>query len=150
MIDTQAGRRAASHELEDEAVDLVEHPRVFHSERREVIHIKEAAVVNFLRGDPPKCQPVRLRVEQLIERVEAARIARFAVDPRQCLFDRLLHLRRFRASALQTSLDDFLFTDALRDALRIGFGALRQIFKRGQNALQFGVKIFVLMFGKIL
>ena len=119
-------------------------------DRRQIINIKEAAVINFLRGDPPKRQPVRLRVKQLIERIEAARIARFAVDPRQCLFDRLLHLRRFRASTLQTSLDDFLFTDALRDALRIGFGALRQIFKRGQNALQFGVKIFVLMFGKIL
>ena len=131
-------------------MNSVEYLGKLNPDRCQIINIKKAAVINFLRGDPPKCDPVRLRIEQLIEGIEAARVARFAVDPRQCLFDRLLYLRRFRAPALQTSFDDFLFTDALRDPLGIGFGALRQIFKRGQNALQFGVKIFVLMFGKIL
>src|SRR5438046_9498808 len=90
-------------------------------DRRQIINIKKAAVINFLRGDPPKCDPVRLRIEQLIEGIEAARVARFAVDPRQCLFDRLLYLGLFRTPALQTSVDDLRFTSALRDTLGRGF-----------------------------
>ncbi len=62
----------------------------------------------------------------------------------------MLHLRRFRATAFETSLDDFLFSNALRDTLWVGFGTLWQIFERGQNALQFRVEILVLVFGKIL
>jgi hypothetical protein len=101
----------------------------------QVVHIKKATVINFLCGDPPKRQPIRLRVEQLIQRIKAARVAGLPIDLDERLFDCLLDLWRFRATAFQTPLDDFLFTNALRDASWIGFGAFWQIFERGQNAL---------------
>ena len=79
MIDAQAGDGAALHQLEDEAVHLVEHRRVFHAQRRELVDVEEAPVVDLLRRDAPVREPVRLLVEQPIERIEAARLAGDAV-----------------------------------------------------------------------
>ncbi len=124
--------------------------RQFHSNRRQIVDIKKPAVINFFSRHPPKGQPVGLRVEQLIERVKAARVARFSIDLPQRFFDRLLHLRRLHTTTFQTTLDDFLLADALRDAPQIGLGALRQIFERGQDALEFGIKILLLILGEIL
>ena len=56
--------------------------------------------------------------------------------------DRFAHLRRFVATPFQASLDDFLFACAFGDSFGIGLRSARQIFERGQNALQLGVKIF--------
>ena len=109
----------------------IKDPGQFNPNRRQIVHIKKAAIINFFRRDPPKRQPIGLRVEQLIKRVEAARVAWFSVNPGQCLFDCLLHLRRLGAAAFQTSLDDLLLANALRDALWIGFSAFRQIFECG-------------------
>ena len=52
----------------------------------QVVHVKKATVINFLCSDPPKSQPVRLRIEQFIQRIKAARIAGFAVDLRPAPF----------------------------------------------------------------
>ena len=91
-----------------------------------------------------------MRVEQFIERIEAARVAGLPVDLRERFLDRLLHLRRFRASSLQTSFNDLFLPGALRNALRIGLGPFGQIFERGQNALKLGIKTFLLVFDEIL
>src|SRR5262249_55044509 len=98
----------------------------------------------------PKRQPIRLRIEQFVERIEAARIPGLTVDLDQRLFNCLLDLRRFRATTFQTSLDDFLFTNAFRDAFWIGLGAFWQIFERGQNTLQLRIEVFFSMFAEIL
>ena len=117
--------------------------------RRQIIYVEKTAIIDFLGSDTPKRQPKRLRIKQLIQCVETARIAWLPVDLSQRPFDCLLHLRRFPATALQTSLDDLLLADAFCNPLWIGFGASRQIFECSQNALQFRVKIFVLVFGEI-
>ncbi len=76
-----------------------------------------------------------MRVKQLIQSIEAACIARFSIGLRQCLFDGLMHLRRFGTKPLQAAFDNFFFANALCNSLGIAFGSFRQIFERSQNAL---------------
>ena len=113
----------------------IEDLRQLYSDRGQFVHIEKPTVINFLGGDSPKRQSVGLRIEQFIQCIKAARIARFAVDMGQRLVNCLLDLRRFGATTLQTPLDDFLFADALGDAFWIGLGAFWQIFECSQNAL---------------
>ena len=119
-------------QLEEQPMRRVENLRQFHPDRGEIVDVEETPVIDFLRRHPPESEPVGLIVQELIERVETARIARRAVDLRDRFLDRLLHLRRFLAAPLQPALDDFLFARAFRDAFRIGFGPPGQIFQRGQ------------------
>ena len=127
----------------------VEYLWQLHPNCRQVVHIKKATVINFLGGDPPKRQPIRLRVKQLIQRIKAARVAGLPVDLGQRLFNCLLDLRSFRATTFESSLNDFLFANALRDAFWIGLGAFWQIFERRQDTLQFRVEVLFLVFGEI-
>ena len=83
-------------------------------------------------------------VQERIERIETARIARRSVDLRDGLRDRALHLRRLLAAALQPPLDDFLFSCALRYPFRIRRGSSWQIFERRNDALEFRIEILVL------
>ena len=99
MIDRAARWRRRADQLEDEAVHLVEDRRVFHPQRGELVDVEEAAVVDFLGRDAPVRQAVRLLVQQPIERVEAARLAGDAVEPR----DRAR--RRARATSALRSVE---------------------------------------------
>ena len=67
VIDAQSGRRAPADQLEHEAVHLVEHRRVFHAQRRQLVDVEEPAVVDLLGGHPPVREAIRLRVEQRVE-----------------------------------------------------------------------------------
>ena len=144
MIDAQPGDRPGPNQLEQEPVRFLEDLRQLHPNRGQIVDIEKAAVIDLLRRHAPEREPIRLIVEQRVERIEAARIARRAVDFRERLRDRRLHLRRFLATPFQASLDDLFFAGAFRDPLRIALGPARQIFERGHDALQFGVEILVL------
>src|SRR5439155_26089584 len=93
--------------------------------RREIVYIEKTAVIDLLSRNPPRREPIRLRVKQFIQRIEAARITRFSIDLRQRLFDCLLHLRRFRTSTLETPFDYSLFANSFCYSFWIGFGAFR-------------------------
>ena len=121
----------------------------FDPNRRQIVYVEKTAVIDLFGRNAPRRQPIRLRVEQFIQDVEAARVAGLSVDLCQGFVDRLLHLRRFGTKSLQASLDDLFFSNALCDPFWISFGALRQVFERGQNALQFRIKILVLVSGEI-
>jgi hypothetical protein len=144
VIDSHPGHSAGPDELEQKFVRSVEDLGQFHPDRGEIVDVKEAAVIDFLRRHAPEGEAIGLVVEQMIERIKASGLARLAVDLRDGLPHRGLDLGRFLATPLQPALDDFLFPRPLRDPLRIGFGAPRQIFERRDDALKFGVKILVL------
>ena len=144
MIDPHAGDGARADQLEQQPMRRIEDLRQFHPDRGEIVHVEETAVVDLLRGHAPEGEAIGLIVEQQIERIETSRLARRAVDLRHGLRDRVLHLRRFVAAPLEPALDDFFLADAFRDAFRIGLRAARQIFQRGNDALEFRVKLFVL------
>ena len=72
-----APRRTSSN---DEPVHLVEHRRILHPQRRQLVDVEEPPVVDLLRRDAPVRQPVRLRVRAARRGVEAARLAGDAVE----------------------------------------------------------------------
>ena len=119
--------------------------RQFHPDRGEIVDVEEAAVIDLLRRDAPEGKAISLIIHQLIERIEAARVARRAVDLGDRSLDRLQHLRRFLAAPVEPALDDLLLPRPLGDACRIGLRAPRQIIERGDDALEFGVEILVAM-----
>ena len=123
----------------------IEDLRQLHPNRRQIIDIKKSPIINFLGGDAPECESIRLRVQQLIERVETAWIAGLAINGRKRPFDAALHLRRFLTSAFQASFDDLFFAGSFRHSFRIGFCAAREVLQRGQDALEFRVKLFLLV-----
>ncbi len=55
--------------------------------RCKVVDVEEAAVVDVVGRDPPEREPVGLPADQRVEDIEAARIARIAVDGRHVLLD---------------------------------------------------------------
>ena len=67
----------------------VENFRQFHPDRGQIVDVEETPVIDFLRRHPPESEPIGLIVQQRIERIEAARIARRAIDLRDGLLDRL-------------------------------------------------------------
>ena len=129
-------------QFEEQAVRIFKDFRQFHADGCEIVDVEEAAVVDFLRRDAPESEPIGLIVQERVERVETACVPGGAVDFLQRCVDRLAHLRRFLATPFQAPLDDFLFACAFGDSFGIALRPARQIFERGQNALQFGVKIF--------
>ena len=62
MIDPQSGDRARLHEFEEQAVGRVEDFGQFDPDGSEIVHVEKAAVIDFLRRDPPEGEPIRLRV----------------------------------------------------------------------------------------
>ena len=60
------------------------------------------------------------------------------------LRDRGLHLRRILAAPLEPALDDLFLAGAFRDSFRIGLRPAREVFQRGNDALEFRVEILVL------
>ena len=144
MIDADAGDRAVPDQFEEQLVGRVEDFRQLHSDRGQIVHVEEAPVINFFRRDAPEGEPIRLIVQERIERIKTARVAGGAIDLRDRLHDRGLDLRRFLAAALEPSLDDFLFSCALRYPSRIRRGSSWQIFERRNDALEFRIEILVL------
>ena len=68
---------------------FVEDHRVLHPQRCELVDVEEAAVVDLFGCDTPVRQPVRLRVEKGVERVEASRHSGRTVDARDSAVDDL-------------------------------------------------------------
>ena len=135
MIDAEACHCAITHQLQKKPVNGIENLWEFDTNRRQLVYVEKTAVIDFFGRDAPKGQPIRLRIKQFIEGIEAAWVARLSVDMRQRFIDGLLHLRGFGAKPLQPPFDDFFFANALRDSFLIGFRALRQILERSQYAL---------------
>src|SRR5438067_7401853 len=108
MIYPDTGHRSCSDQFKEELMGRIEHFRQFHPDRREIVHVEETPIVDLLCGDAPESEPIGLIVEERVERVEAARVARCAIDLRHRLLDRGLDLRRFLAPPLETAFDDFL------------------------------------------
>jgi hypothetical protein len=74
VVDAESGDPPGPDETKDEPMSLGEDVRVLHADGRELIDVEEASVVDLLPGHPPKCDPVSLLGQQLVEEVEGSRI----------------------------------------------------------------------------
>ncbi len=78
-------------------------------------------------------EPVRLLVQQPVERIEAARLTGDAVESLDARVDQRADLRARAGQRGQPPLDHFLLTRAQRDVIRVARGPLRQIGGGGED-----------------
>src|SRR5262249_15730602 len=76
MVDAETGDLALADQLEEERVRSVEDGPQFLPNRGELVDREKAAVIDLFRGDSPEGKPVRLRLQEVVATVEAARFAR--------------------------------------------------------------------------
>ena len=158
VVDPQAGDDALAGEAEGERVERLEHRRVLHPHRRELVDVEEAPVVDLVGGHPPVAEAVTLVGEQRLEPVEACRVARAAVEVFERAVDRLPDgggsaRRRSPSRRLITSFSRCrsctsdgsrsvaagrwaIAVRMLSSSTRSGSSAARSASKRGANGLQ--------------
>ena len=68
MIDAQPGDRALLDQLEEKPMGRIENLRQFHSDRRQIVHVEETSVIDFLRRHPPESEAISLVGQKRIER----------------------------------------------------------------------------------
>ena len=136
VVDAEAGHGAALDEREDEAVHLVEDRRIFHAQRRQLVHVEEPAVVDLLGRHAPVREAIRLRVQQAVERVEAPRLPVRPVEPPDAAVDELAHAAAAIGERREPALDHFLLARAHGDRFRAALGPRRQVAARRQDAEQ--------------
>ena len=81
MIDADRVDLAVANQLPEEPMGRVEHLLVLDAQSRERVDVEEAPVVDLVRRRPPVRQAVGLRLEQLVQPVEAGGASRRAVEP---------------------------------------------------------------------
>ena len=128
MIDAQAVELAGAHKLEREAMCHLEHGLILHAQRRKIIDVKEAPVVDLVRGDAPGGEAIGLRIEQLVQRVRACRAVAFDVKCSDGCIDGLRDTLIGSAHRRQAALVHFLI------AISRGRRFRRRLVSRGQMA----------------
>ena len=136
VIDAEPVDLAFRQQAQRQPVRLLEHVGVFHPHRGEGVDVEEAAVVDLLRRDAPMRQAVSLRVEQLVEQIEAARLLLGPVEDPDVLLqvpaDRLASGEQRRYPPLH----DFLLPPALLAAGGILLVARGHVLEHEEDALQ--------------
>ena len=91
MVDAESGHCVRSNQPSNQAVRCREDLRIFHAQPDQVIHVKEAAVVDFFGGGAPGGQAIRLCIQQTMEPVETAGVSLDPVDGLERMLDDGLH-----------------------------------------------------------
>ena len=126
VIDAKAVHEPFAQQLEHEAVDTVEHGRIFHTDRGQLVDVEKTPVVDLLRGDPPMREPIGLLGEQRVEPVEAPGIATGAVEQCDQPLDVPADGGRFAGQRSKAALDDLLL------AFTLGLQLAVHLLRRGQ------------------
>ena len=80
MVDAQPVYFAGRDEFKDETVRGRKHQVVFLPQPGQIVHIKEAPVVDVIRGGAPLCQTERLGLDQFMQALKALGIAFGSVE----------------------------------------------------------------------
>src|SRR5687768_9077905 len=136
MINAQSLNAAVTDEPEDDLMNRAEHFRQLDSDRRKVIDVEEAPVIDLVRRNAPERQAVRLIVEETFEVVEAGRRARRPVDVRKDLFHGVTHLGTAADQLAQSPFRDFLLPLTFLKPFRALLITRRQILELVDDALE--------------
>ena len=131
VVDAQAGGEPVAQEPEHEPVRLREHRRLLHADGGQPVDVEEAPVVDLVAGHAPEGQAVRLRVEEPLQEVEAARIAGRTVEDPDVLVDVQPHRLAAVAQRRQPALGDLLLAGALQHRGGGGLRTRRELLQRG-------------------
>jgi hypothetical protein len=137
VVNAHTVHRALAQQAQDEAVGGCEHFRFFHAERRQIIDVEEAPVVDLGRGHTPVTEPISLRLQKGVQEVKAVRVARRAVAERHRVLDALPYRGMGIGQCRQTPLDDLFFPLQLGHPGGLRLAARRQMPDGGENAVVF-------------
>ena len=137
MIDADAADLAVAEETQDQLMRRIEDVLALHAEGGQLVDVEEPAVVDLLRGDAPKSEPIRLVVEHLFEQIETRGVAGRAVELGHRAGDEVADRRILRGQRSEAPLDDLLLALPFGDEGGVGLVAARQMLDRGEDALEF-------------
>ncbi len=139
MIDAQRMNLALGDKLENQTVRGFKYFRAAHAQTRQLVHIEKSPVINIVRRHPPARQMKGLRFNQFMQRIEARRDPGPAIDFTHDVLDEHLDGRMAGADLGQPPFIKFLVSFALGDFFRMRVLLFRQMAKRGEQGLQFGI-----------
>jgi hypothetical protein len=108
--------------------------RVFHAQRRQLVHVEKPPVVDLLGRNSPVREPVRLRVEQVVEPIEGSRLMRCAVQRDDAGVDERGDGGAGPVSAASRRLITSFSRARDRDVIRIAARARRKVIGGRQHA----------------
>src|SRR5512139_3599528 len=120
MVDAQARHGSLAHEAEHETVRRLEDRRILHADRRQLVDVEEAPVVDLVTGGLPERGPVCLARDQFVQLVEASGITLDAVVPMHVLVYERPYRSRLAYEHRQAALHDLLLPLALCEPRGIG------------------------------
>ena len=136
MVDTETRHGSLAHETEHEPVGRLEDRRLLHADRRQIVDVEEAPVVDLVPGGLPERQAVRLPRQQLVQPVETPGIALHAVVAAHVVFHERLHLGGLADQRRQPALHDLLLPLALLQARGVLLPLWRQMVECRDDAAQ--------------
>ncbi len=127
VVDAQAVDLALAEQAEDQVVRGVEDFLPLHAQRRQLVDVEKAAVVDLVGGHAPERQAVGLGVEQPVQQVEARGVALLAVEQGNVPLDKFADRPALRGQGGEAPFDDLLLALPLDDLRRVGFRSTRQV-----------------------
>ncbi len=111
-----------------------EHVRILDAEARERVHVEETSIVDLVRRGSPVREQVRLRFEQLVQRVEAFGLAGDAVDALHGSRQLIGNRRALGHQTREPRSRDLFFTLTLGDLRGVLRASGRQVLERREDA----------------
>ena len=118
--------RCRPDQPEDERMGRLKDLRVLHADGAQAVDVEEPAVIDLLSGHAPVREAVDLLVHELVQEIEALRIAFCPVETAGYSFQVRPELGAGMIQGVQPPLDDLLFAVPLLDALRYRFRGTRE------------------------
>ena len=129
VVNPQPANRPLTNQGQHEFVRSFENIGVFDTDCGQVIDVEEAAIVDFVSRDVPEAQPIRLGVQELLQTIEAMRLALDPVEVRDRRSNGSAHGRTRFHQRGEPFLHDLLLTLAFPDPRSVGLGAQRKMIE---------------------
>ena len=136
VVDAQAVDLALGHQPKHQGVRGLEDIFALHRQRGQVVDVEEPAVVDLVRANPPVRKAIALVLEQVVHELEAARVARAAVEEGHVPVDEIADRLALGGERGQPALDHFFLALAFRDFFGLGLRAARKVSHGRQDALK--------------
>src|SRR6476661_3715578 len=114
MINAQAIHFAFTDQLQNEMMGDLKNRFILHAQTGKIVDVKEAAVVDVVRGHAPIREPVSLSFDQLMQIIETAGIAGSSIESAYIFFDEFGGFWGTQTQLRQSPLVNFLIAYALR------------------------------------
>ena len=120
VVDAQASHLPCTEQSEHDGVHGPEDLGLFDANRRQLVDIEEASIVDLIRRHPPIAKTIRLMCQERLELVKAMRVATPAVHGRNGVFNGLAHRGAGLSQIPQAPLGNLFLPEAHAHPFRVG------------------------------